>query len=88
MSRGIDFNKLTGSPRTRDWQNIPVQKINKAVKHMPRPGELDPQEKKVLVNFYVNQSTVRFFKKEANLHGSKYQRMMRAVLELYKRSNL
>ena len=88
MSRGIDFNKLTGSPMTRDWQNIPVQKINKAVKNMPRPGELDPQAKKVLVNFYVNQSTVRFFKKEANLYGAKYQRMMRAVLELYKRSNL
>ena len=88
MSRGINFNQLTGSPMTRDWQNIPIQKINKAVKNMPRPSGLDTQEKKVLVNFYVNQSTVRFFKKEANLYGSKYQRMMRAVLELYKRSYL
>ena len=88
MSRGINFNKLTNPPMTRDWQNIPVQKINKAVKHMPRPSELDTQEKKVLINFYVNQSTVRFFKKEANLHGAKYQRMMRAVLELYKQSQL
>ena len=88
MSRGINFNKITNPPiRSRDWQNIPVEKIDRTVKRMPYPIGLDPQEKKVLISFYLNQSTVRYFKKEAERHGAKYQRMIRAVLELYKHAH-
>ena len=87
MSRGVDFQKIINQPVSRDWQNIPVERIGKAVKRMPAPAELDPQEKKILVSFYLNRSTLLFFKKEATRQGAKYQRMLRAILELYKQAH-
>ena len=85
LPRGINYQKIIKkSPKSRDWQNIPLGRIDRAVKNMPNPIGLLPQEKKILISVYLNESTVRFFKKEANRHHSKYQRMMRAVLERYK----
>ncbi len=68
---------------SRDLQNIPVRKIDRIVKGMPHPGGLVPSEKKVLVTIYLNKATVDFFKKEADKYHTKYQRMMRAVLDRY-----
>ena len=84
MSRGINFQEIIKETRrTRDWQNIPVEKISRAVKRMPHPIGLVPSEKKGLVTIYLNKATVSYFKKEANKYSTKYQRMMRAVLDRY-----
>lgn len=84
MPRGINIHKIIKGARTnRDWQHIPVEKVSRTVKGMPYPIGLVPSEKKVLVTIYLNQSTIRFFKKEADKYNTKYQRMMRAVLDLY-----
>ncbi len=83
MPISIKIQKIIAGRVPRDWQNIPVQKIDRTLKDMPYPIGLVPTEKKVLVSFYLNKSTVRFFKKEADRHHAKYQRMMRAVLERY-----
>ena len=88
MSRGINFQKIVDSRRTRDWQNIPLGKIDRVVHGMPPPPGLDPQEKKVLISFYLNESTIRFYKKEANRYGTKYQRLLRAILERYKHAHV
>ena len=88
MSRGINFQKIVNRSMTRDWQNVPLGKMDRVVKGLPPPSGLDLQEKKVLISLYLNQSTIRFFKKEANRHGTKYQRLMRAVLERYKHAHV
>ena len=67
----------------RDHQNIPVREIDKVIRQMPYPMGLDPIEKKALVTMYLNQSTIRYFKKQAEKHHTKYQRLMRAVLDRY-----
>ena len=84
MSRGLNIHKIIKGVRmNRDWQNIPIGKIDRSVKGMPYPIGLVPFEKKVLVTIYFNKSTVSFFKKEADKYHTKYQRMMRAVVDRY-----
>ena len=67
----------------RDLQNIPVEEVNRMVRRMAYPGSLDFAEKKKLVTLYLNPSTIRFFKKQAEKNHTKYQRLMRAVLGQY-----
>ena len=87
MPRGIRLQKIIDGKLPRDWQNIPVGKIDRTIKDMPYPIGLVPVEKKVRVSIYFNQSTVRYFRKEADRHHTKYQRMMRAVLERYQHTH-
>ena len=84
MPRGIKIGKIIEGVRpNRDWENIPLDKIYQTAKRMPYPIGLVSSEKKGLVTIYLNKSTVRFFKKEADRYHTKYQRMMRAVLDIY-----
>ena len=84
MARGINIHKILDSGGvSRDWENVPLKKINRSVKGMPYPIGLAPNQKKVLVSIYLNKPTVDLFKKEANKYHTKYQRMMRAVLDRY-----
>lgn len=84
MPRGISIQKIIkGTRKSPDWQNLPIEKINQTAKRMPYPIGLVSSEKKVLVTIYLNKFTIDFFKKEANRYHTKYQRMMRTVLDLY-----
>ena len=67
----------------RDLQNIPVEEVNRMIKKMAYPDSLDFAEKKKLVTLYLNPSTIRFFKKQAEKNRTKYQRLIRAVLDQY-----
>ena len=87
MARGIHLQKIIDGRLPRDWQNIPVGKIDRTIKDMPYPIGLLPSEKKIRVSIYLNESTVRYFKKEADRYHAKYQRMMRAVLERYQHTH-
>ncbi|OGW90988.1 MAG: hypothetical protein A3D28_01805 [Omnitrophica bacterium RIFCSPHIGHO2_02_FULL_63_14] len=53
------------------------------IKKMAYPDSLDFAEKKKLVTLYLNPSTIRFFKKQAEKNRTKYQRLIRAVLDQY-----
>jgi len=80
----MNVKKIIKRAKTnRDLQNIPVGKIDRAVRRMPYPIGLVSSDQKVLVTTYLNKSTIDFFKKEADKYHTKYQRMMRAVLDRY-----
>ena len=82
--KSVNIKKIIRHLKTnRDLQNIPVGKINRLVRRMPYPIGLVSSDKKVLVTTYLNKSTIDFFKKEADKYHTKYQRMMRAVLDRY-----
>lgn len=83
MSRGIKIQKIISETKPRDWQNIPISKIERIVHGMPYAGGLVTSEDKILVSIYLNKSTVHFFKREAGRYHTKYQRFMRAVLDRY-----
>lgn len=67
----------------RDLQNIPVDEVVRAVRGMSLPLPDGSAEKKKLVTIYLDPSTIRYFKKAADKHHTKYQRFMRAVLAQY-----
>ena len=80
----MNTKKIIKNSRTnRDLQNIPLGKIDRTVKQVDHPIGLIPPEKKVLVTVYLHKSTISFFKKEAGKYHTKYQRMIRAVLDRY-----
>ena len=84
MPRGINIQKMLNKPRVgREWQNLPIEKINQTARKMGYPIGLVSSEKKVLVTIYLNKFTIDFFKKEARKYNTKYQRMIRTVLDLY-----
>jgi len=50
---------------------------------LPSPGELIPAASTVKVTISLNRSSVRFFKGAAHKHHTKYQKMIREVLDRY-----
>ncbi|MFO8182711.1 MAG: CopG family transcriptional regulator [Candidatus Aegiribacteria sp.] len=50
---------------------------------LPSPGELAKREQKLKVTISLSTITIEFFKKEALKHGTKYQKLIRAVLDEY-----
>ena len=51
--------------------------------YLPPPEELLPPGSLLKVTIALDEESVDFFKKQADLHGGKYQRMMREVLLRY-----
>jgi predicted DNA binding CopG/RHH family protein len=50
---------------------------------LPAPSELVFREETEKVTIALSKRSVDFFKKEARLHGTQYQRMIRALLDRY-----
>jgi predicted DNA binding CopG/RHH family protein len=50
---------------------------------LPPPGELVFREETEKVTIALSKRSVDFFKREARLHGTQYQRMIRALLDRY-----
>ena len=50
---------------------------------LPAPGELVFREDTEKVTIVLSKRSVDFFKREARLHGTQYQRMIRALLDRY-----
>lgn len=50
---------------------------------LPPPSALAFREEQIKVTIGLSKSSVEFFKKEARLHHTQYQRMIRRLLDLY-----
>lgn len=50
---------------------------------LPPPSELVRREETEKVTIALSKRSVAFFKREARLHGTQYQRMIRALLDRY-----
>jgi predicted DNA binding CopG/RHH family protein len=58
----------------------------KVVKNfLPSPAELVPIEESVKITISLKKSSVDFFKENAAKHHTKYQKMIRSVLDEYAR---
>ena len=65
-----------------NW-NMPSGKIVLVKDFLPPPDQLIMPEETVKVTIVLNSSTVAFFKKQAGKHKTKYQKMIREVLDRY-----
>jgi predicted DNA binding CopG/RHH family protein len=50
---------------------------------LPSPQELAKSDHRVKITIELDEATVLFFKKEAEAQNTKYQRMMREILNYY-----
>jgi|GEM_PF-2498177 len=73
---GTVTEKMTGSP---------MQRAKRGTKDsfLPPPGELVVAEEAVKVTIALKKSSIEFFKKEAEKYHTKYQKMIRELLDKY-----
>jgi len=65
------------------YTNEPLGKIKIISDFLPSPEELVLREETVKITLSVTKKSLNFFKKEAELHHTGYQTLMRALLDCY-----
>ena len=68
--------------RTTDT-NKPIGKMTRIKDFLPPPSELVLPEETVKVTISLKKSSINFFKKEAVRNHTKYQRMIRELVDQY-----
>ena len=64
-------------------KNMPIGRLERVKDFLPSPANLAVQENTVKVTLNLSESTIGFFKKEAKRYHTKYQKMVRALLDRY-----
>ncbi len=63
--------------------DFPIGKLTRIKDVLPPPGKLVVPEETIKVTLLLTKSSVRFFKDKAAQHRTKYQRMIRALVDRY-----
>jgi predicted DNA binding CopG/RHH family protein len=63
--------------------DMPVGKLKKIADFLPPPEELFMPEDKVKVTIELSGKSVAFFKRAAAKHHTKYQKVIRRLLDIY-----
>ena len=64
-------------------QDMPIGKLTKIKDFLPPPNALVTTEETVKVTISLKKASVAFFKHEADKHHTKYQKMIRELLDRY-----
>ena len=75
-------NFMKNKKRERD-PDMPVGKLRIIEDFLPPPEVLAKAPRRVRVTMELDLETFRFFQKQAEKHGGKYQRMIREALRRY-----
>ena len=65
-----------------NWE-MPVGKLKRIKDFLPPPSQLVVKEETAKVTIALEKSSVDFFKRQAKKNHTKYQRMIREVLDQY-----
>ena len=68
------------------YTDEPLGKVEVVADMLPSPEELAFKEDSVKVTISLSKSSVDFFKREAKKHDTKYQQMIRRLLDAYTRT--
>jgi len=68
------------------YTDEPLGKVEVIADMLPSPEELAFKDDTVKVTIALSKSSVNFFKREAKKHDTKYQQMIRRLLDAYTRS--
>jgi len=63
--------------------NMPVGKLARIKDFLPPPQELAIPEETAKVTIALKKSDIEFFKRQAKLYHTKYQRMIRELVDRY-----
>ena len=64
-------------------RDFPVGKLTRVKNFLPPPDKLVFPEDTVKVTLFLSRASVRFFKDQAVRNRTKYQRMIRELVDLY-----
>ena len=73
---------MNKNKKNSHW-NMPSGKLVRVEDFLPPPHELASAEKTMKITISLNKSNIEFFKRQAKKHKTKYQRMIRHILDLY-----
>ena len=65
------------------YTDEPLGKLEVVPDFLPSPEELAMREESVKVTISLSRTSVDFFKSEARKHNTKYQKMIRRLLDAY-----
>lgn len=68
------------------YTDEPLGKVEVNSDFLPSPEDLAYKEDTVKVTIALSKSSVDFFKREAEKHDTKYQQMIRRLLDAYTRA--
>jgi hypothetical protein len=63
--------------------NMPVGKLTKVKDTLPSPEELMVSEKTVKVTLRLSENSIKFFKQYAQKYHTKYQKVIRRLVDVY-----
>ena len=66
-----------------EYTDEPMGEVKIVKDFLPPPDQLVFKEETVKVTLFLNKASVDFFKSEAKKHHTKYQRMIRNLLDQY-----
>jgi len=67
------------------YTDEPLGELKVVPDFLPSPEELAFREEGVKVTIALSKRSIEFFKREAEKHGTQYQRMIRRLLDTYAR---
>ena len=70
------------SKRTTET-DFPIGKLTRIKDILPPPEQLVVPEETIKVTLLLSKSSIRFFKQQAARHRTKYQRMLRELVDRY-----
>jgi len=73
----------SSSSHTFVWLSLPLGRLKAISDFLPPPEALVFREEGVKVTIALSKYSVDFFKREAQKHGTQYQRMIRRLLDSY-----
>lgn len=62
---------------------MPIGELKKIDEVLPPPHQLAVPEETVMVTLRLSESSVNFFKRQASKHRTKYQKMIRVLVDKY-----
>ena len=74
---------MTKKKKTKQYDDFPVGDNLRVVDFLPDPSEIAFEEKRRKVTISLTESSIAFFKEQARKNGTKYQRMIRILLDNY-----
>ena len=67
----------------RENVDMPVGKLTRIKDVLPSPEELMAAEKTVKITLRLSESSIRFFKQYARQYHTKYQKVIRKLIDAY-----
>ena len=83
MEPGIGEREGVVMKKTNRDVNMPIGKLMKVKDTLPSPEELMVSEKTVKVTLRLSENSIKFFKQYAQKYHTKYQKVIRRLVDVY-----